>query len=291
MASLFVAKRAVLLGLAALVIGGVLGCGDDHHHRAQTTPGSVDAADIAGTWNGTISIAGVGDGFAVTFDCAGAFTGTVGGQAVSGQVTAFDSTTGVFSATMTVGSETRTLAGVAHAGALTGSFTSDMGPGGNFVVSFAAGTALVCNFDFAADTLPEATISTQVDTDPANTSCNGDAEAPYTSDEVAASISSSTSDGATVIHITLTFPDPADAAGPGILVFGDTASSTEPLGDTITFDATGFGGQALVVTITLAVDGTLSGTFTGTIDAEGDGSLTGATDCAMITGSFTGTFE
>jgi len=260
MASAFLDKRSIFLGLAALVIGGVLACGDDHHHRASTTPGSVDAAEIAGTWNGTLSIEGVGDAFAVTFECTGAFTGTVGGQAVSGQVTAFDPTTGTFSATMTVGNETRSLAGVAHSDVLTGSFTSDTGPGGNFVVSFAAGTQVVCDFsvDVSADLALVLTSST----------CSSGGDTPYSGDGSALF----TGNGAGGVDVAITLQGP-----PQVALIGTSPTSAR----TISFSAAGLpDGAILDMTATVELDGTLSGTFAGSND-----------DCSELTGTFTGTFD
>jgi|GEM_PF-2587256 len=259
MASTFVAKRAVLLGLAALVIGGVLACGDGHHHGEETTLGSVDAADIAGTWNGTLSIEGFGDAFAVTFDCAGAFTGTVGSQQVTGQVTAFDPTTGTFSATMTVGSETRTLAGVAHAEVLTGSFTSDTGPGGNFVVSFSAGTQQVCDFriDVSADLDLEVTSST----------CTSNGAAPYTGPGAALF----TGNGAGGVDVVITLDGP-----PQVVITGTSDTTANP----ISFSAAGLSDGAIVtVTASVGPENTVSGTFTGS-----------NTDCSALAGTFTGIF-
>jgi len=259
MASIFVVKRAVLLGLAALVIGGALACGDGHHHEAQTTPGSVDVADIAGTWNGTLSIAGVGDGFAVTFDCTGAFTGTVGSQAVSGQVTAFDSTAGTFSATMTVGSETRTLSGVADANTLTGSFTSDTGLGGNFVVSFAAGSRLVC--DFSVD------VSADLDLEVTSSTCTSNGAAPYTG----AGAALFTGNGAGGVDVVITLDGP-----PQVVITGTSDTTANP----ISFSAAGLSDGAIVdVTASAGPDNTVSGTFTGS-----------NTDCSALAGTFTGIF-
>jgi hypothetical protein len=260
MASAFLDKQTVFLGLAALVMAGVLACGDDRHDREPTAPGSVDAAGIAGTWNGTLSIEGGGDAFAVTFDCAGAFVGTVGGQAVSGQVTAFDPTTGTFSATMTVGNETRSLAGVAHADVLTGRFTSDTGPGGDFVVSFAAGTQVVCDFsvDVSADLALVLTSST----------CSPDGNAPYSGDGSALF----TANGAGGVDVAITLQGP-----PQVALIGTSATSAR----TISFSAAGLPDGALLdMTATVEMDGTLSGTFAGRNDG-----------CSELTGTFTGTFD
>ena len=261
MATTFFAKRIAALWLAALVICGVSACGDGHHHNRQEAPGSADTAEIAGTWNGTLSIAGSGEAFSVTFDCSGGFTGTLGGVAVSGQVTAFDPDTGVFDATMTVGSETRTLAGVVNASALSGSFTSDTGPAGNFVVSFAAGTRLVCDFSLAGTATLEMTVDTST--------CSGTGDQPYSGNGAAIF----TPNGVGGVDVVITLEGPPQVA---------IAGTSDDDGREISFEGAGLpDGAALTVTLTVHDDGeTLSGTFDGRND-----------DCSGLSGTFTGTFD
>ena len=262
MSSTVLGRRTVSLWLVALLVVGVVGCGDDNGSKHVVPPGSVDTADIAGTWNGTLSIAGVGDAFTVAFDCVGVITGTVGGEDVTGQVTAFDPATGEFSATVTIGSETRTLSGVVNATTLTGTFTSDSGPGGNFVVSFAAGSAAVC--DFNVDVAADVTLSV----DP-STTCTSNGAAPY---EGAGSMLFTTN-GAGGVDVAISLQGP-----PQIALIGTSDTTTNP----ISFTAAGLpDGAALTVTATIASDGvSLSGTFGGS-----------NSDCSALAGTFTGTFQ
>ena len=262
MARTVLGKGAVSLGLAALLLVGTVGCGDDHGSKHVVPPGSVDTADIAGTWNGTLTIAGLGDAFTVAFDCVGVVTGSVGGEDVSGQVTAFDPVTGEFSATMTIGNETRTLSGVVNATTLTGTFTSDSGPGGNFVVSFAAGSAAVC--DFGVDVAADVTLTAD-DT----TTCTSSGASPYDG----AGSMLFTTNGAGGVNVAISLQGP-----PQIALIGTSDTTTNP----ISFTAAGLpDGAALTVTATIASDGvTLSGTFSGS-----------NTDCSVLSGTFTGTFQ
>jgi hypothetical protein len=261
MASTFVGKRTAVLWLAALAICVASACGDGHDHEKQTAPGSADTAAIAGTWNGTLTIAGVGEAFSATFDCTGGFTGTVGGVAVSGQVTAFDPDTGAFDATMTVGSETRTLAGVVSANTLTGSFTSEPGPGGNFVVSLASGSRLVCDFSLAGTATLEMTVTAS--------NCTGTGDAPYVGN--GAALFTPNGEGGVDVVITLEGPPQVAIAG-----------TSDEDGREISFDGSGLpDGAALSLTLTVNADGeTLSGTFVGSND-----------DCSELSGTFTGTFD
>ncbi|HEX9592867.1 MAG TPA: hypothetical protein VGB12_05900 [bacterium] len=249
------------LWLAALLMGAIGACGDDDDDSTPANAAAVDATEIAGTWNGTLNIEGDGEAFAVTFDCTGAFTGTVGGVAVSGQVTSFDPDTGVFDATMTVGSETRTLAGVVNVNTLTGSFTSDTGPAGNFVVSFAAGSALVCNFSLAGTATLVMTV--------ASSTCTGTGDAPYAGSGAALF----TPNDAGGVDVVISLEGPPQVA---------IAGTSDDDGREISFAGSGLpDGAALTVTLSVNTDGeTLTGTFAGSND-----------DCSELSGTFTGTFD
>ncbi len=301
-----------MTGLAAVVLAVGMsapfaGCGGGGGGSSSTTTTTAaETAGVAGSWSGTWSEGAEVSTFEVSIDCSGGLTGTLTPTAgdpetVSGTVTTWDATSGAFEATLSRNGESETLTGVVHSGDLTGSFKSDTGAAGNFVVSL-SGSTLICNAAQIAEGSAGDSVSTDLTStvDDAATTCSGDGAVPYGGSPVVATATGAATgnvavllkprtldDGTQVVDVIMTFA-PTDTT-PQVGVVGTTTDTGSEMHFTGVGTTSGSDYLAtLDTTLTIDADGSLSGTFTGTVDADGDGDLTGTDDCTAIGGTFSG---
>jgi len=284
----------VVAAIAALT-SGLVGCGGSSSSSKPAPTTATETAGVAGSWSGTWSEAGVASTFDASINCSGVLSGTLtpssGGNAepVTGTVTTWNATTGAFQATITRGGESHTLIGVVNGNDLTGSFTTDAGATGNFVVTL-SGNATICTAQQVADLSSGSKVTSELISavDAATSTCNGTGADPYdggaTTDNVAILLKPNA--GGTV-DVVMTFAPTDTTAQVGVI--GTSADAGSELH--FTGVGTTFGTNYLAtfdVILTIGGDGSLTGTFAGTVDADGAGDLSGANDCTAIAGTFSG---
>lgn len=274
----------------AVLVLGTVGCGDSGSSSKPAVTTAAETAGVAGSWGGTWTEGAENAVFAAEIDCAGIFTGTLtptgsDAEQVTGTVTTWNATTGAFQATVTRSGESHTLTGVVNGSDLTGSFTTDTGATGNFVVTL-SGDTTICTVQQIADLTSGSSVSADLVTavNDANTTCNGTGADPYRNDSVAILLKPNA--GGTV-DVIMSFAPTETTAQVGLI--GSSADTASDLRLTGVGTTSGTDYLAtLDITLAIAADGTLTGTFTGNVDANGDGDLTGANDCSAITGTLSG---
>jgi len=276
---------------------GLVGCGGSSGSSNPASTTAAETAGVAGSWSGTWSEAGVASVFDATIDCSGGLTGTLtpsgGGSAepVTGTVTTWNATTGAFQATATRGGESHTLTGVVNGSDLTGSFTTDTGTTGNFVVTI-SGNASICTAQQVADLASGSSVTTDLISavDAATTTCTagGTGADPYDGGATtnnAAILLKPNSNG--TVDVIMTFAPTETTAQVGVI--GTSADTGSELRFTGVGTTSGTDYLAtLDITLAIGADGSLTGTFTGNVDADGDSVLTGTHDCSAIAGTFSG---
>jgi len=284
----------MVVAIAGMTLGTV-GCGDSGGGSTPIATTATETAGVAGSWGGTWNEAGVASIFDVTIDCSGHLTGTLtpsgGGDAesVTGTVTTWNATTGAFQAILIRGGESHTLTGVVNSSALTGSFTTDAGATGNFVVAL-SGNTTICTAQQVADLGSGSSVTSDlisaVDTD--TTTCNGTGADPYAGDPVTDNVAIllKPNAGGTVDAI-MTFAPTGTTAQVGVIGTSVETGSEIRFTGVGTVSGTNYRAD-LAVTLAIAADGSLTGTFTGTVDADGDGDLAGTNDCTSIAGTLSG---
>jgi len=301
---------------------GVVGCGGGGSSSTPVATTATETAGVAGSWGGTWNEGGVESHFDVTIDCSGGLTGTLtpsgGGNAepvTEGTVTSWtwDETKseGTISANFTIGGETRQLVGIVLRSRdstgnleleMTGSATLDSRQTASIVLQI-SGNLLICNASQIADLSSGSSVTSGLTptVDPATTTCTGGGTGavPYGGTVNPASTTSPTdkvaillqprtlSDGTQVVDVIMTFA-PTDAS-PQVGVIGTSASTGSELQFSGIGTTSGTDYEAnLDVSLAIGADGTLSGTFTGNVDADGNGNFDDANDCSAISGTLSG---
>ncbi len=293
------ARQRWMVGCVAAVVAltlGTVGCGDSGSSSKPAAATAAETAGVAGSWGGTWTEGAENSTFSATINCSGGLTGTLtptGGDAeqVTGTVTTWNATTGAFQATVTRNGESHTLTGVVNGSDLTGSFTTDTGATGNFVVTL-SGDTTICTAQQVADLGASESVSADLISavDDAATTCTegGTGADPYrgttATDNVAILLKPNA--GGTV-DVIMSFAPTGTTAQVGVI--GTSADTGSELHFTGVGTTSGTSYLAtLDITLAIGGDGTLTGTFTGNVDADGDGAFDGTNDCSAIAGTLSG---
>jgi len=307
------ARQRWTVGCVAAVVAltiGTVGCGDSGSSSKPAVTTAAETAGVAGNWSGTWNEAGVGSRFNVTIDCTGRLTGTLapsgGGDAESatGTVTTWvwDQTKGKgsLSADMTIGDVEQQLTGSVvrtidpetdtFVFTLSGSVTVASNQTAGIVLTI-SGSPLICTAQQVADLSSGGSVSADLISavDDAATTCTGTGADPYsgdtTTDNVAILLKPNA--GGTV-DVSMTFA-PTDTPTAQVGVIGISTDSGSELRFTGVGTTSGTDYLAtLDITLDIGGDGTLTGTFVGNVDADGDDAFDGANDCSAISGTLSG---